>query len=184
MHQSSAIRLYFSRRQLAPFLERISYGLGQRYHYFDEISLFFETTRQHFRPRYVVLATAEVSETITRFHQNDDNLIQAMWTFRTIRQNCQPRGWNFGTNVWNVRMAWTRLSSLFDEISILFEKTQQSLGPRNVVWNIGELSRTISRFHQNNDNVVQVRRRFVPKRGRVADGCSTCYCDKVIQATM
>jgi hypothetical protein len=26
-----------SRRQLAPFLERISYGLGQRYHYFDEI---------------------------------------------------------------------------------------------------------------------------------------------------
>jgi hypothetical protein len=27
-----------SGQQLAPFLERISYGLGQRYHYFDEIS--------------------------------------------------------------------------------------------------------------------------------------------------
>ncbi len=42
--------------------------------------------------------------TITRFHQNDDNIVQ--------------------------------------------ETTQQSLGPRNVVWNIGELSRTITRFHQ------------------------------------
>jgi hypothetical protein len=37
----------FSRRQLAPILERISYGLGQRYQYFDEISraLLVETTR-------------------------------------------------------------------------------------------------------------------------------------------
>ncbi len=58
----------------------------------------------------------------------------------------------------------------FDEISWLFDTTRQSLGPRNVVWNIGELSRTITRFHQNNDNVVKVRRRFVRKRGRVADG--------------
>jgi hypothetical protein len=54
----------------------------------------------------------------------------------------------------------------------LFETTPQSLGPRNVVWNVCELSRTISRFHQHNDNVVQVRRRFVRKRGRVADGWS------------
>ena len=45
-----------SRRQLAPFLERISYGLGLHYHHFDEISILFETTRQYFRPRYVVLA--------------------------------------------------------------------------------------------------------------------------------
>jgi hypothetical protein len=56
-------------------------------------------------------------------------------------------GWNFGVNVRNVRMEWTMLSS-FDEISLLFETTQQSLGPRNVVWNIGELSWTITRFHQ------------------------------------
>ncbi len=75
----------------SPLLERISYGLGQRYHYFDEISLLFETTRQHFRPRYVVLAIAELPRTITRFHQNDDNVVQAMRTFQTIRQNCQPR---------------------------------------------------------------------------------------------
>jgi hypothetical protein len=80
-----------SRRQLAPFLERISYGLGQRYHYFDEISLFFETTRQYFRPRYVVLAIAELSRTITRFHQNNDNVVQAMRTFQTIPRNDQPR---------------------------------------------------------------------------------------------
>jgi hypothetical protein len=44
--------------------ERISYGLGQRYHYFDEISLLFETTLHSFRPRYVVLAIAELSRTI------------------------------------------------------------------------------------------------------------------------
>ncbi len=86
-HQSKR-RIACSRRQLAPFLERISYGLGQRYHYFDEISWLFETTRQHFRPRYVVLAIAELSRTITRFHQNNDNVVQAM---RTFRQNCQPR---------------------------------------------------------------------------------------------
>jgi hypothetical protein len=36
----------------------------------------------------------------------------------------------------------------FDEISLLFETSPQSLGPRNVVWNIGELSRTITRFNQ------------------------------------
>ena len=57
---------------------------------FDEISLLFETTHQHFRPRYVVLAIAESSRTITKFHQNDDNVIQAMRTFQPIRQNCQP----------------------------------------------------------------------------------------------
>ncbi len=89
---------------------------------------------------------------------------------RAVGNSPHFRGWQLCLIVWNVRMAWTTLSS-FDEISILFEKTQQSLGPRYVVWNIGELSRTISRFHQNNDNVVQVRRRFVPKMGRVADGC-------------
>ncbi len=76
---------------------------------------------------------------------------------------------------WNVRMAWSTLS-LFDEISILFEKTQQSLGPRNVVWNIGELSRTISRFHQNNDNVVQVPRRFVQKGGELPTAVLALIC--------
>ena len=35
----------------------------------------------------------------------------------------------------------------FDEISLLFETTQQSLGPRYVVWNVGELSR-ITRLYQ------------------------------------
>jgi len=53
---------------------------------FDEISWLFETTRQHFRPRNVVLAIAELSRTITRFHQNNDNVVQAMRTFRTFRQ--------------------------------------------------------------------------------------------------
>jgi CRP-like cAMP-binding protein len=74
----------------APFLERISYGLGQHHHYFDEMSLLFETTRQHCRPRNVVLAIAEFSRTISRFHQND-NVVQAMRTFRKIRQNSAGR---------------------------------------------------------------------------------------------
>jgi hypothetical protein len=78
------------RRQLAPFFERISYGLGQRYHYLDEISILFETTRKHFRPRYVVLAIAELSRTISRFHQHNDDVVQTMRTFQTIRQNCEP----------------------------------------------------------------------------------------------
>ncbi len=38
-----------------------------------------------------VLAIAELSRTITRFHQNDDSVVQAMRTFQTTRQNCQPR---------------------------------------------------------------------------------------------
>ncbi len=54
----------------------------------------------------------------------------------------------------------------FYEISLLFETTQQSLGPRNVGWNVAELSRTITRFHQNDDNFIQVRRRFVPNSRR------------------
>ncbi len=66
-------------------------------------------------------------------------------------------------------MTRTMLSS-FDEISLLFETTQQSLGAtlrglkyRWVVSNNNEVS-------SNDDDVVQVRRRLVPKRGRVADG--------------
>ncbi len=77
---------------------------------------------------------------------NDDNTVHAISNIRT-KISTWIRGWQFWRIVWNVRMAWTMLSS-FDEISLLFETTQQSLGPRNVVWNIGELSRTITRFHQ------------------------------------
>jgi hypothetical protein len=73
-----------SRRQLAPFFERISYGLGRHYHYFDEISILFETTRQYFRPRNVVLAIAEFSRTITRFHQIMITLSKPCGHFRQL----------------------------------------------------------------------------------------------------
>jgi hypothetical protein len=38
----------------------------------------------------VVLAIAELSRTITRFHQNDDNFIQAMRTFQRFTLKFQP----------------------------------------------------------------------------------------------
>jgi hypothetical protein len=38
----------------------------------------------------VVPAIAELSQTITRFHQNDDNIVQAMRTLRTFTQKFQP----------------------------------------------------------------------------------------------
>jgi hypothetical protein len=55
-----------------------------------------------------------------------------------------------------------------DETDPLLRLQKSSFGAHKF---IGELSRRITRFHQNNDNVVQVRRRFVPKMGRVANGC-------------
>ncbi len=36
------------------------------------------------RPRYVVLAIAELSRTITRFRQKNYNVVQAMRTFQTV----------------------------------------------------------------------------------------------------
>ncbi len=83
--------VWCSRRQLTPFLERISYGLGQRYHNFDEISLLFETTHWYFRPRYVVLSDCREVSNNNEISSNDDNVVQAMRTFQTIRQNWQPR---------------------------------------------------------------------------------------------
>jgi hypothetical protein len=53
-----------SRRQLAPFSSEFPTDLDKVI--VDEISLLFETTQQHFRPRYVVLVIAELSRTITR----------------------------------------------------------------------------------------------------------------------
>ncbi len=43
----------------------MSAWLGQRYHYFDEISWLYETTPQSLGPRYVVWNVAELSRTIT-----------------------------------------------------------------------------------------------------------------------
>ncbi len=46
----------------------------------------------------------------------------------------------------------------FDEISLLFETTQQSLGLK--CWRVASNNNEI---HQNNDNVVQVSRRLSKK---------------------
>ena len=101
---------------------------------FDETSLLFETTRQHFRPRNVVLAIAELSRTITRFHQNDDNVIQAMRTFQTFTPKFQPEFVIDSFDELSEMSAWLgQRYHYFDEISLLLETTRQSLGPRNVV---------------------------------------------------
>ncbi len=128
---------------------------------FDEISLLFETTRRYFRPRYVVLAIAELSRAITIFHQMMITLSMPCGHFRQFVKTVNHEfSWNFGVNIWNVRMAWTMLSS-FDEISLFFETTQQSLGPRNSETLASFLNN--SELHPNDDNVAQARGRFVQK---------------------
>ncbi len=80
-------------------------------------SLLFETTRRYFRPRYMVLAIAELSRTITRFHQMMITLSMPCGHFRQFVKTVNHKfRLKFRENVWNVRMAWTTLSS-FDEIS-------------------------------------------------------------------
>ncbi len=71
----------------------------------------------------------------------------------------------------HVSMAWTMLSSFWWNLVIVRDNsaiartTLRGLKYRWVVSNNNEIS-------SNDDNVVQVRRRFVRKRGRVADGWS------------
>ena len=53
-----------------------------------------EKTRQDFRPRYVVLAIVEFSETflgtITTLHQKKEHVAQALLTFQRFRQDLEP----------------------------------------------------------------------------------------------
>ncbi len=60
---------------------------------FDEISILFETTRQHFRPRNVVLSIAELSRTTSRFHQIMITLSKPCGHFGHLLQNFNLISW-------------------------------------------------------------------------------------------
>ncbi len=89
------------------------------------------------------------------------------WTnikFRYVPRNFSRIScWKCRRIVWNVRIAWTTLSLCWWNLVIVRDNSttfQITLrGPSDCL----VVSRTIRRFHQHNDNGVQVRSRFIQK---------------------
>jgi hypothetical protein len=148
-----AIRHVGTRRQLVPF-------------FFDNLHFEHFDKRVNHESRLTLLSKSSKWRLSKKRGLAADgcNVVQAMDIWDIYPKN-QLNSW---FTVLTRRLNQSEMSAwlgqrhhYFDRISWLFETTQQSLGPLNVVWNVGELSRTITRFHQNNDKVVKVRRRSV-----------------------
>jgi hypothetical protein len=172
----------YSSRKLVPNFGRISYGLGQRLMLWSFVTSlqydYKDDSMACHMMRWVDWIGLMLSFVTSLQDESSRRQLTPFWE-RIFISDIYPKisTWIRGPGIVvdsfhesSEMSAWLgQRHHYFDEISLLFETTQQSLGPRYVVWNVGELSR-ITRLYQNNDNVVRVLRRLVAKMGWVADG--------------